>query len=116
MNTWQAFFLGVMTVWTPSMILLAWMLRHTHRIKRKAFSNNQPTTPSHTIEAATPKPITTAGHVLAIRAASDGFRSLDIGRSPTADEVRRRLPLPPITTPVRPGSEFAAGPLPTQAP
>jgi hypothetical protein len=33
MNTAQAFSLGVMVAWTPSLILLAWLLRHAPSVE-----------------------------------------------------------------------------------
>jgi hypothetical protein len=38
MTTLQAFFLGMMVSWTPSLLLLAWILRDVPTIK----SENQP--------------------------------------------------------------------------
>jgi hypothetical protein len=36
MTTTQAFFLGMMVSWTPSLILLGWMLLHDADLKDKA--------------------------------------------------------------------------------
>jgi hypothetical protein len=41
MSIVEAFLLGLMTAWTPSLILLAWMLR------REAGSKNQPSDMQH---------------------------------------------------------------------
>jgi len=34
MTTLQAFFLGIMAAWTPSLIILAWFVRHAPSEKR----------------------------------------------------------------------------------
>jgi hypothetical protein len=41
MSTMEAFLLGLMTAWTPSLILLAWLLR------RRVGSKNQPSNMQH---------------------------------------------------------------------
>jgi hypothetical protein len=41
MSTMEAFLLGLMTAWTPSLVLLAWLLR------RRVGSKNQPSNMQH---------------------------------------------------------------------
>jgi len=42
MSVWQAFFLGMMVAWTPSLMLLAILLYETSTAKDLDVSNRQP--------------------------------------------------------------------------